>query len=104
MPADESNQDIHQISFPRYEDIKAECHDAKYQYLFTLDDTAFFRVALSHADKMHILEVTGGKFINRHYMRSAAPKGVRACRDNGDFIWMAGMIRTISAADAPTGW
>lgn len=73
-PADESNQDIHQISFPRYEDIKAECPDAKYQYLFTLDDTAFFRVALSHADKMHILEVTGGKFINRHYMRSAAPK------------------------------
>ena len=64
-PADESNQDIHQISFPRYEDIKAECPDAKYQYLFTLDDTAFFRVALSHADKMHILEVTGGKFINR---------------------------------------
>lgn len=40
-PADESNQDIHQISFPRYEDIKTECHDAKYQYLFTLDDTAF---------------------------------------------------------------
>lgn len=40
-PADESNQDIHQISFPRYEDIKAECPDAKYQYLFTLDDTAF---------------------------------------------------------------
>lgn len=73
-PADESNQDIHQISFPRYEDIKVECPDAKYQYLFTLDDTAFFRVALSHADKMHILEVTGGKFINRHYMRSAAPK------------------------------
>lgn len=73
-PADESNQDIHQISFPRYEDIKAECPDVKYQYLFTLDDTAFFRVALSHADKMHILEVTGGKFINRHYMRSAAPK------------------------------
>lgn len=73
-PADESNQDIHQISFPRYEDIKAECPDAKYQYLFTLDDTAFFRVALSHADKMHILEVTGGKFINRHYMRSASPK------------------------------
>ena len=73
-PADESNQDIHQISFPRYEDIKAECPDAKYQYLFTLDDTAFFRVALSHTDKMHILEVTGGKFINRHYMRSAAPK------------------------------
>lgn len=73
-PADESNQDIHQISFPRYEDIKTECPDAKYQYLFTLDDTAFFRVALSHADKMHILKVTGGKFINRHYMRSAAPK------------------------------
>mgnify|MGYP000089294519 FL=1 len=68
-PADESNQDIHQISFPRYEDIKTECPDAKYQYLFTLDDTAFFRVALSHADKMHILKVTGGKFINRHYMR-----------------------------------
>ena len=74
MPADESNRDINQISFPRYEDIKTECSDAKYQYLFTLDDTAFFRVALSHADKMHILEVTGGKFINRHYMRSAAPK------------------------------
>ena len=73
-PADESNEDIHQISFPRYDDIKTECHDAKYQYLFTLDDTAFFRVALSHADKMHILEVTGGKFINRHYMRSTAPK------------------------------
>ena len=31
-------------------------------------------MALSHADKMHILEVTGGKFINRHYMRSVAPK------------------------------
>ena len=42
-PADESNQDIHQISFPRYEDIKTECHDAKYQYLFTLDDIAFFQ-------------------------------------------------------------
>lgn len=40
-PADESNEDIHQISFPRYDDIKTECHDAKYQYLFTLDDTAF---------------------------------------------------------------
>ena len=75
-------QDIHQISFPRYEDINAECPDAKYQYLFTLDDTAFFRVALSHADKMHILEVTGGKFINRHYMRSTAPKEYVACRDN----------------------
>ena len=33
MPADESNQDIHQISFPRYDDIKTECSDAKYQYL-----------------------------------------------------------------------
>lgn len=82
MSADESNQDIHQISFPRYEDIKAECPDAKYQYLFTLDDTAFFRVALSHADKMHILESNRWQIHKPALYAQRGAEGVRACRDN----------------------
>ena len=93
-PADESNQDIHQISFPRYEDIKAECPDAKYQYLFTLDDTAFFRVALSHADKMHILEVTGGKFINQ------AGRGRRGAHAQMSGLWQHGLPAHQSGRDS----
>ena len=62
------------IDFPEYKDVHSECPGTDYQYLFELDGTTFFRVALSHNGKSHILEVTGGKFIGRNYLRGVQPK------------------------------
>lgn len=62
------------ITFPRYEDVRPECPDADYQYLFELDGCTFFRVSLSQSMQKHILEVTGGRFVRRNYLRGVQPK------------------------------
>ena len=77
QPAGEADTVI-TIDFPRYSDISADVEksnsNTQYQYLFELDGCSFFRVALAHSSKEHILEVTGGKFIGRNYLRGVQPK------------------------------
>lgn len=67
-------EDKESITFPGYDSIKDAFAGQDMQYLFTLDDAAFFRCALSDKDALHILEVTGGAFEDRSYFRHVKPK------------------------------